>query len=246
MSTSKKVSVIIPTHNAQKFIYKTLQSVFGQSVQPDEVIIVDDGSTDNFRDEIKEYSGNIEIVEQANRGVPSARNTGLLKSTGDYIAFIDADDIWCTNKTEHQLDILQRNLEIDLVIGLYSKFNEEVPVDTNPEFRLSLGSSLIRKEAFNKIGHFDEEMFIGEDTDWFYRAREAQLKIFVHEAVVQYYRVHGQGITSDNAKKNYYTFVTLKKALERRKNSSENYRNSAEKSRVMNESELRKYWHTLK
>ena len=118
------VSVIIPVYNAEKFIIETLDSVFAQTYRPIEIIVVDDGSTDKTAkilkgcqtDKINESSGiNLTCMYQQNSGPSKARNTGIKTAKGEYIAFLDADDLWTKNKIEKQIELFRENPEIDIV-----------------------------------------------------------------------------------------------------------------------------------
>lgn len=238
------ISVVIPVHNARNYVFEAVKSVFDQTIKPQEIIIVDDGSTDDFTEELKIYIDDFKLLRQTNQGPPAARNHGLSKSAGEFIAFLDADDIWHTDKLERQLSIFENNRNVDVVVGLHKKFTDAIdPKAHYPpyEFQPLLGCSLIRSETFDKIGRLDEELFIGDDTDWFYRVREAGLNIFIHDDLVQFYRIHDQGITARDEKKNYYTFKVLHKAMARRK------KNPLPPSNLNNQSEiidLKAMWHT--
>ncbi len=99
-----KVSVIIPTWNRSGYLARALESVFAQSVSPHEVIVVDDGSTDDTREIIKQQFSNVSYLYQENRGVSSARNTGIRAAGGDWIALLDSDDCWLPNKLQRQCE----------------------------------------------------------------------------------------------------------------------------------------------
>ena len=105
-----KISVIIPTYNRANFLIKTINSILNQSVVVDEIIIVDDGSTDNTKEILS--SLNIKYIYQENNGVSSARNRGIVEATYDWIAFCDSDDIWHENKIEEQIKFHKQNQHI--------------------------------------------------------------------------------------------------------------------------------------
>jgi len=95
-----KISAIIPTYNRESFIVSALESVLQQTRQVDEIIVVDDGSTDNTEVLLRKYQDRIKYIKQNNAGPAAARNTGLLSSSGEYIAFLDSDDTWVSDKIE--------------------------------------------------------------------------------------------------------------------------------------------------
>jgi glycosyltransferase involved in cell wall biosynthesis len=109
------VSVIIPAYNAGEFIDATLQSVFAQTHQDFDVIVVDDGSTDTTRARVRAYGDRVRYIHQMNAGVGAARNRGLDAATGDYVAFLDADDLWRPEKLEIQLKVAARSPSSGLI-----------------------------------------------------------------------------------------------------------------------------------
>ena len=225
-----KISVIIPAYNREACIADTLQSVLNQSLTPDEIIVVDDGSTDRTKEIVDGFGNKIRYFYQKNSGVASARNKGLSVATGDLISFVDADDLWMKNKTALQYEILKSNPTIKLVIGFLlvvplQSNDQQLPVDPEKEkgvFALSLGSALIRKSVFDNIGGFDEEMLIAEDTDWFMRMREAGIKFYIQKEIVQLYRTHEQSITRNKKRVNSYLLKALKKSIDRRRKAGNN------------------------
>ena len=107
------ISVIIPAYNAQDFIQKALDSVLAQSYSHYEVLIVNDGSTDNTEALVKTYHDpRVKLISQSNGGLSNARNTGIKNAKGNYLAFLDADDYWIAEKLEKQIEILRRHPEV--------------------------------------------------------------------------------------------------------------------------------------
>jgi len=221
------ISVIIPVLNGERFIAEAIQSVLNQNYEPLEIIVVDDGSTDATADVVKSIPGNIRYHYQQNRGISAARNKGLEMAVGQWIAFIDADDVWLENKLKLQTAILSQNPEIELVIGflLPLPFNEIDEV-TNQQLSsgktalaLQLGSTLIRKSVFDNIGGFDTELKLAEDSDWFFRGMEAGIRVHVMQDTVQLYRQHASNITKDKTNTNSFMLKAFKKSLDRRRKS---------------------------
>jgi len=98
------ISVIIPTYNHCRFLVSAIDSALSQTLKPSEVIVVDDGSTDETSNLLNAYEGKIRVVRQKNQGVAAARNRGAEIATGEYLAFLDADDLWLPRKLEMQLN----------------------------------------------------------------------------------------------------------------------------------------------
>ncbi len=128
------VSVIMPAYNAEKYISKSIQSVLEQTYQNWQLIIVNDGSKDDTSSIIKCFDDKrIRLIEQENSGVSKARNTGIEYSDGEYIAFLDSDDIWLDKKLEVQVNFMLNNLNIVLSYMDYSSFVDDDKVVKNKQ-----------------------------------------------------------------------------------------------------------------
>lgn len=109
------VSVIIPTYNSAPYIVDAIGSVLAQTYQNLEIIVVDDGSNDNTREVLVRYRDKITCLYQENRGVSAARNRGMQHAQGEFIALLDADDIWLPTKLERQLRFMFEHMDVELV-----------------------------------------------------------------------------------------------------------------------------------
>ncbi len=116
---SYSVSVVIAAYNAEKYIQRAIDSVLAQSLPADEIIVVDDGSTDNTGDAVKHYGSKVRYIYQENAGPASARNTAIEAATGTWIAFLDADDEWLKDKLKLQIEHLQQNRDL---VWTYSNY----------------------------------------------------------------------------------------------------------------------------
>lgn len=246
MESKPSVSVIIPVYNGEKYLDDSIKSILQQTIQPLEIIVVNDGSTDGTEKIAKKYGDVIRYVYQQNGGVAAARNKGLELVRGEYIAFIDADDIWVENKLELQLELFRKNPDHDMVIGLlkripFSKMSKIIHEESkNGEYVLQFGCAILKKKIFDKVGIFDESMIIGEDVDLFLRILEAGIKVWSHPDVVQYYRRHDQNITLDERRKNFYLLKAYKKSLDRRRKSGN--RKVEDLPKLGNIEEIISYW----
>jgi glycosyltransferase involved in cell wall biosynthesis len=217
------ISVIIPAYNAANFLADAVQSVLDQTIIPSEIIVVNDGSTDETELVAKKFGNKIQYLYQQNRGTASARNRGLEIAAGNLIGFLDADDVWLKNKLELQSCLLQKNPDYEIAIGLLrripiSKTNEVKHKKLeNGEYATSAGSSLFRREVFQKIGNFDEKMGFCEDVDLFLRILDSGIKVWGHEDVVQLYRRHDQNMTLDEKNSFHYLLRVFKKTVDRRR-----------------------------
>jgi glycosyltransferase involved in cell wall biosynthesis len=217
------ISVIIPVFNGERFIAEAIQSVLNQNYEPLEMIVVDDGSTDATADVVKTFGEKIRYIYQENGGVAKARNTGLNAASGDYIAFLDADDLFCNNKLNIQLKIFEEYLSLGIAFGYSSRCNYtgqntdyEIVNHSDKCFTFTLGSMLISKSVFDSVGNFDEEMKQAEDLDFLFRAKESGFPIAVHPEITQIYRQHDKNITRNRKNFIFYQLLAMKKAKNRR------------------------------
>ncbi|MHC4386164.1 MAG: glycosyltransferase family 2 protein, partial [Planctomycetota bacterium] len=106
-----KISVVIPAYNIEDYIERAIDSVLAQTRQPEEIIVVDDGSTDATAQKIKAYGDQVRYIHQANKGLSGARNTGIRQAQNEWVAFLDGDDEWLPEKLQLQSELLTRNPE---------------------------------------------------------------------------------------------------------------------------------------
>jgi glycosyltransferase involved in cell wall biosynthesis len=221
------LSVIIPVFNGERFLREAVQSALKQKYSPVEIIIVDDGSTDGTRTVARSLPETVRYLHQTNKGPAAARNRGIEHAQGSLIAFLDADDLWSSVKLELQVPYLIRDPMIEIVMGriqvlLLETVNgqtKERELD-DPVFSANLGSAVIRKSVFERVGLFDETMRYSEDVDWFMRAREAGVEIRTIEAVTLLYRQHEENMTRGKNPSELSILKTLKRSLDRRRQST--------------------------
>ena len=216
------VSVVIPVFNGERFLRDAVESVLAQQHAPVEIIIVDDGSTDGTADVARSLPERVRYLHQANQGPAAARNRGIELAQGSLIAFADADDLWPIDKFELQLPCLIRDPKIDIVLGRIQQVLLSESIDgpnqaQEPAFSVNLGSAVIRKSVFERVGLFDETMRYSEDVDWFMRAREGGASIVTIDAVTLFYRQHEQNMTRGKSTSELNVLKALKKSLDRRR-----------------------------
>jgi len=222
---SALISVVIPVFNGEKFLREAVESVLLQNYSPLEIIVVDDGSTDGTAGVARSFPETVRYVHQTNQGPAAARNRGIEQSKGGLIAFADADDLWPADKVELQLPYLLRDAAIDIVLGRIQQVLLSKTVNgqtqsqefAEPAFSVNLGSAVIRKSVFERVGLFDETMRYSEDVDWFMRAREAGAAIVTIDAVTLLYRQHEQNMTRGKSTSELNVLKALKKSLDRRR-----------------------------
>jgi len=209
-----KVSVVIPAYNAMSYLPETLESVFQQKFCDFEVLIVDDGSTDLIQDWLTHNitDSRVKLIAQTNQGLSAARNTGIGHAQGEYIAFLDADDLWHPLKLEKQVDYLDQHPEVGLIYNWVAIINEL----SHPTGRVMKGniqgnvleeilqrniidcpSVLVRRQCFEKVGLFDRTLRSVEDWEMWIRIA-ARYPFAVTQEPLVYYRQH-----SNNMSKNW-------------------------------------------
>lgn len=227
-----KVSVIIPAYNAEAFISETIDSALAQTYQDLEIIVVDDGSTDNTRRVLQQYGDQIRYVYQRNSGVSMARNTGISIATGEYIALLDHDDVWLPEKLEKQVKILDADPDIALVYSdtylmdfngtlLGRGFDGDQPHRGRvlPELFLNnfvpCLTAVIRKQVLDKVGLFRPDLHVVEEYELFLRIAELYQVDFVHAPLAKY-RVHETSFVSRNPELRFQeSIVVAEECLER-------------------------------
>lgn len=208
---SDLISVIIPTYNYGKYIEEAIQSVLQQDYASLEILIVDDGSTDNTREIVKPYlSDNVRYFYRENNGHAAARNFGIREARGNYIAQLDADDYYLPHKLSLQMDYLRTHPQCPIVFTRFKNFyknSEEraIVLKENPrfdEFVVNHTTMLARKDLFSKVGYYDEEYKALPDVFWMDRLGiEFEIPFSMLDEVLLIRRVHLSSISTSYKKK---------------------------------------------
>ncbi|MDB4223002.1 glycosyltransferase family 2 protein [Granulosicoccus sp.] len=186
------ISVVIPVYNGAKTIESTLDSIFSQTKLPDEVIVVDDGSQDKTIDIVAGYNSEIVLIRQKNSGSSKARNLGIKEATGEFIAALDADDMWVNDKLEKQLEVCEN---ADLVYTGAQNFGECERVESHTfkngecvsgdhlcplmlDNFIAHSSVLARREAILSVGGYDPMIRTAEDWDLWLRMAHAGMRFY--------------------------------------------------------------------
>jgi glycosyltransferase involved in cell wall biosynthesis len=189
------VGVVIPAHDAERYLGEALESVVDQEHCRVDVVVVDDGSTDGTAAVAERFGPPVRVVRQANAGIGAARNRGVAEVRGELLLFLDADDLIASAGLA-RVELLDRQPELDMVFGQVSHFAEieaGAPVPLWPRQPAHIPNSmLIRRTAFERVGDFAAGLRVSEGLDWLLRARERGLREATVEDVVLWRRVHGQ------------------------------------------------------
>ena len=226
------VSVVIPVYNGEKYIRQTLDSVFAQTFKNLEVIVIDDGSTDGTAEVVRSYGDKIVFLRGNHSGPATSRNRGIDSARGPLVAFLDADDLWSSDKIEKQVAIAQSHPEYGLITCdapmfdaagmIVSSQKKGRPVATGYVLKNLLqdnwvGTSgvMVRRECFDKVGMFYEEPFVwGEDWVMWLRIAARYPIYFIDESLV-HYRVHGGSYGHVSADKHFQDLLYYLEKLER-------------------------------
>ncbi len=201
-----KVSVVIPTYNREDFISDTINSVLNQTYKDFEIIVVDDGSTDNTKQILERFGSKIKLIEQENSERAISRNNGVKNSSGEYIAFLDSDDVWILDKLENQVNLLDSNLDAILVYGQSLRIDEKGKKIKTAKRQLQgfsgdvfenllmrnfivSATPVIRREHFEKTIGFQTKYIPYEDWEFWLRFSLLGKFLFINRPLA-YYRIH--------------------------------------------------------
>jgi glycosyltransferase involved in cell wall biosynthesis len=223
------VSVIIPTFNRAGFLPDALASVYVQKSAALQVIVVDDGSTDNTAALVREWGVDLEYVYQTHCGNAAARNTGIRQAKGEWVTFLDSDDVWPENGLRRQLELTETYPSARVIWGRLQIMRQH---ETNlalfepfglPVLNQSFETTLIHRTLFEstQVGLLNESLFTGPDADWFCRLFEQRVEIVVHQEVVAFYRWHQTNLIANRSTHREQAMLGLlnafARALERRR-----------------------------
>lgn len=225
------VSVIIPVFNAEKYVAEAIESVLSQTYKNIEVICINDTSTDNSLSVLKSFGDKIILVENDdNCGTAKSRNKGIRLARGEFLAFIDNDDIWENHKLEVQINQFINNSELDVSFTYMQSFispdlkkDDKIfpycPPDPMPGYIPS--TILVKRTSFEKAGYFDSRWKNGESIDWLFKAHETGLTFEVVNQVLVRRRIHNtnKGILDSQLSKNEYLKI-VRESLNRKKANS--------------------------
>ncbi len=209
------ISVVVAAYQAERFIAETLESILGQTHPPDEIIVVDDGSTDGTAHELERFDDRIRIVRRPNGGCPAAFNTAFREARGDFIAMCGADDIWEPQKLEWQVEVVLAHPEADVLFGHAVLFGRAAGEHVRPPgaglldstvFRNALfrencvcaPSVLIRRTLFERLGPF-VEVFGADDYEYWFRCLRAGARFYYDPRPMVRWRQHEGNLSAQLA-----------------------------------------------
>ena len=232
-----KISVVIPTFNRISLVARAIDSVLKQSLNPYEIIVVDDGSEDGTSEMIQNKYKSIKLIQQQNNGVSAARNNGIKHAKGDWIALLDSDDEWIEKKLENQVDRLIKTPEYDFCHTNEIWIRNGVRVNQRKKHekyggyifdkcldicRISPSSVLFRKNILDHVGWFDDQLPVCEDYDLWLRITAEYRILFIDDPLIIKYGGHDDQLSHGVEGIEFFRIKSLENLLERSELSTDN------------------------
>jgi len=202
------ISCIVPVFNGEKYLAEALYSILAQTYRPLEAIVADDGSTDGTAALAARYRDRILYARQDNAGAPAARNLGLSIAKGEFVAFLDADDLWDPEKLRRQMARFEARPELDLCVTHLQNFwipeleEEKTRFRTHRLTKILPGyvtvTLLARRSLFDRVGFFNADLKVGDDTEWFLRAVEKDAVVELLPDVLVFRRLHENNLSMEH------------------------------------------------
>jgi len=235
-----RISVVIPVYNRISLLQKAIDSILSQTIQPYEIIVVDDGSTDNAQGIIKTKYPQIKYIYQENQGVSSARNTGIKHSSGDYIALLDSDDTWEKEKLEKHINFIIENPNFRVSQTdekwirngkfvnpkkKHKKLGGKIFIPSLELCLVSPSAVMIEKTVFDDFGVFDTSLPACEDYDLWLRVSAFEEIGLLEEKLTVKYGGHDDQLSHKFKAMDGFRVYAIEKVL--KENLSDNYREAA-------------------
>ena len=222
------VSVIIPVYNGARYLRAALESVFAQTYCSFEVVVVDDGSTDDSGD-IAQSFPEVRYMRQENQGVAAARNNAIEAARGEFFAFLDQDDLWTPEKLRVQVSHLLSHPDLGYTLTHQQFFLDPgatLPAWFRKELLASvhtgwvLGTLVVRRTAFEQVGNFATGYSAANDSDWFFRAKAAEVPMAVVPELLLLKRIHGANDSGRSKEILSELLKVVKSSLDRQRSQS--------------------------
>src|SRR4051794_32907918 len=217
-----RVSALIPVQDGERHLSEAIESVLAQTRPVDEIVVVDNASSDRSAEIARSFGSIVRLVEEPTPGVAIARNTAVAAAEGDYLAFLDHDDLWEPSKTELQLAAFEADRGLDFVSGHVVQFTEELDpeveerlqIPTEPQPGQHLEALLAPRSTWDRIGPWPRSATLGEGLVWFLRASDLGMQHLMLPDVVIRRRIHGSNRSLRNHEQRTEWTRALKASLD--------------------------------
>jgi len=221
-----RVSCIIPVYNCDNYVGEAIESVLMQTLPVDEILVVNDGSTDDTVRVLNEFGDKIQVINKVHSGLPETLNMGIENASCDILSFLDSDDLWVPEKNSLQVEFLGGHSETDIVFSMIDEFvSPELDAEESaglvarePMQGFAKACMLARKEVFDRVGDFGKMQF-GDFIEWFTRAKNAGIKYAVIDEILVHRRVHLNNYTRKNKHELSNFALIMKQHLDRKRAS---------------------------
>lgn len=229
ISSNDQISVIITTHNRQELVQIAIQSVLNQSRQPDEIILIDDGSTDDTEKIIHQTFPSVNYIRQSHQGISQARNRGIDQASCNWITFLDSDDEWLPDKLNKQMEKLNEKPEYRICYtneiwirrGVrvnpkksHQKFGGDIFSKCLPLCIISPSSVIIHRFLFDEYGYFDPSLPVCEDYDLWLRLCAFLPVLYIEEPLIVKYGGHSDQLSRKYWGMDRYRIAALEKIIQ--------------------------------
>jgi glycosyltransferase involved in cell wall biosynthesis len=223
------ITAAIPVRDGEAYLAEAIESVLAQSRPCDQVIVVDNGSTDRSAEIARAYAPAVELVSEPREGIGAARNAALRATSGSHIAFLDADDLWKPAKTAVQLAALEAQPELQIVFGHVRQFLSPnfgpddaaaLNVPSAPQPGLYIGAMLATRTAVKAIGPWPEDVKVSDGLSFILRMRELGIDNVMLDDTVTLRRIHGANHSIHNRAERTEFARMIKHSLDRRRGNS--------------------------
>ncbi|CAH0997924.1 Undecaprenyl-phosphate 4-deoxy-4-formamido-L-arabinose transferase [Emticicia aquatica] len=213
------ISVIIPVYNAELYIKECIDSVLNQTLPPQEIIVINDGSSDNSFSILQSYGHKINLFNQENKGLAATLNAGIKYAKNEWITFLDADDYWHPQNLAWKNEFYQANPDTLICFAWLKQFispeqSDEVKAGifcpTEAEKGWVKPTMIVHRSIFEKVCYFNESLRLGDFIEWFSKVQEHGIKYDIINKVVLYRRLHRKSLSNDV--RSQTDFVKLLKA----------------------------------
>jgi glycosyltransferase involved in cell wall biosynthesis len=221
-------SCVVAAFNSERWVSDAIRSILDQTYRPIEVIVVDDGSQDATSEVARGFGEPVRVITQETAGPAATRNRGVREARGDYVAWLDADDLWHPEKLVRQVTYLEHRPAIQGVASHVRNFWAEGHEAEEEHYRDHLRMNpipgwatttlLVRRPAFVAVGELDTELWFGDALDWFMRARDNGIAIEMLSDVLTFHRLRRDNLSTRRSRESEEEFLDIvKTSLERRR-----------------------------